>query len=46
MVIDLKRKNTTPIELILLLEADLLDDEGALGIVFDWLRYIGFKNRG
>ncbi|MDE7213557.1 MAG: HD domain-containing protein [Anaeroplasmataceae bacterium] len=37
----IKEKNT-PIEMIVLLEADLIDEEGALGIVFDLLAE-GFK---
>lgn len=39
----LLHKEGTPIEMIILLEADLIDEEGALGIVFDLLA-AGHKN--
>lgn len=39
---ELIQKPGTPIEMVVLLEADLIDEEGALGIVFDLLAE-GFK---
>lgn len=39
---ELIKEKDTPIEMIVLLEADLIDEEGALGIVFDLLAE-GFK---
>ncbi|MDE7161688.1 MAG: HD domain-containing protein [Anaeroplasmataceae bacterium] len=34
---DLIKEKDTPIEMVVLLEADLIDEEGALGVVFDLL---------
>ncbi|MDE6656728.1 MAG: HD domain-containing protein [Anaeroplasmataceae bacterium] len=39
---DLIQEKGTPIEMVVLLEADLIDEEGALGVVFDLLAE-GFK---
>ncbi len=40
---ELLNEKKTPIELVLLMEADLLDEEGALGLVFDLLAE-GYKS--